>query len=184
MLKCRGVVLVALRLKPGYYYEDNIWDYKTKVYYHPRQMKFWYAKNEWGKALEWYKGMREWQSTNHNEGLKYDGTGPFERELERKGIPVEKYPLPTTTGIRRVREAVLLRRQQLEERAKKLLDEQRKKLRQPQPSEWYNEAGGPLNPHFLAFVQGCYDVNICDLPSAPILSVGEWKKPKLENSST
>eukprot|EP00658_Telonema_sp_P-2_P050918 TRINITY_DN38959_c0_g1_i3.p1 TRINITY_DN38959_c0_g1~~TRINITY_DN38959_c0_g1_i3.p1 ORF type:complete len:131 (+),score=21.20 TRINITY_DN38959_c0_g1_i3:236-628(+) len=113
----------------------------------------------------------EEESVNHNSGLRYDGTDAFERELDRKGIPIEKYPLPTTAGMTRVREMTLLRRNKLEGMAKEAMQEASSQSRRATPSSWYSEDLGPLNPHYLQFVRAQYtDVDVTDLPNKPILS--------------
>ncbi|EPY34456.1 hypothetical protein STCU_01575 [Strigomonas culicis] len=130
----------------------------------------WYHKMERLQTRKNLEARRGTQSHNNNLGLHHSGQGAFERELERKGIRPQKYNLTTTTGAKRVAEMVVLRRLELEQRSKEAMAEQTKRMRQAKPSDWYNEADGPLNPNFLKSMQVHYDVPITDLPTDPILT--------------
>jgi len=148
--------------------EDEVNDYSAKTYYSFDQALRWYELVD-RRNLHLAINRRQMiQTENHHNGLHVTGAGAFERELERKGIQVEKYELPTTVGVRRIHEMVLARRRELETRSAALMAAQRKKLRQAKPSEWYEERGGPLNVHFLRFAQSSYDENITKLPQNPI----------------
>ncbi|CCW63033.1 unnamed protein product [Phytomonas sp. EM1] len=153
----------------GLYDEDHVNDYDANPYMSARTTMRWYYHMERLQTRNNLKARQATQSYNNNMGLHHSGRGAFEREAERRGIKVEKYPLTTTTGTRRVAEMVLLRRQKLEEHSAKLMEKQRAELRRPSPSEWYDESKGPLNPNFLKRMQVNYDVNIVDLPNAPLV---------------
>jgi hypothetical protein len=167
MLRATPAARFRIRVT-GYYLEDHINDHNAKLYYHPRQMKHWYAKTELRRAHAYVRELQDTESENHNEGRHHSGDGPFERELARKGIPVEKYPLPTTTTMRRLHEMTVLRRDALEKRSAVAVAAQRERLRSERPSQWYDESDGPLNQSFLRRVQKHYTETITELPEYPL----------------
>ena len=155
----------------GYYLEDNENYYTAKLYYHPQEWKRKVAGLELIRARYWLYRMRQTSSAFHNQGLHPTyGTGPFEHELQRRGIPIHKYTLPTTTGIKRVHDMTVLRRLELEKQSQEALQKARAGLRQPRPSSWYDESKGPLNPHFLERMASHYtEVDITLLPVTPYI---------------
>ncbi|CUG92351.1 Hypothetical protein, putative [Bodo saltans] len=161
----------------GVYDEDHVNDYDARPYTPSRVMMEWYARMESNTTKIEVKTRVNEQSANNQNGLHFTGAGPFERELERKGIPVEKYPLTTTTGATRVREMVVLRRQQLEHKSAEAMKTARTTARRAVPSEWYDETRGPLNPKFLKAMQPHYDVAITELPRRP-LDYKSWVSQK------
>jgi hypothetical protein len=158
------------RIDTGVWTEDFLNDYVSAKYHSSRQRMRWYYTNDVDEANRNVQRRQKTMSAYNDAGLNpATGYGPFERELERTGVPVEKYPLPSTTAVRRLSEAVLLRRQELEKKSERLLAGQREKLKQPRPSEWYDETNGPLNVNFLArYAQQSYEEGIADLPRRPI----------------
>lgn len=152
----------------GLYDEDHVNSFNASTYTPVHEMVNWYKNMERITTQAEMLKRQRIQSQNNQEGRHHSGAGPFERELERKGIPVEKYPLTTTTGATRIREMIVLRRLALEEKAKAALAKQAGELRRPAPSEWYDETKGPLNPRFLQAMQVHYDVPIVDLPRTPL----------------
>lgn len=163
----RGITTKMEWRKP-YYLEDNANEFDMSVYLPLTRLKSWYARHELNFGRKWLDTMQKTQSVNAQNGLHYNGDGPFERELRRKGIQVEKYPLPSTTATRRNHEMILLRRQKLEELSRVKMDEARKKVARDAPSGWYDETKGPLNPHYLAMVQPLYKQNVTALPAEPV----------------
>lgn len=153
-----------------YYTEENRSDvdYDYHTYKHHREVRKWYARHEVLTAEKLVNTLAETESLNHHNGLSRDGDGPFERELVRKGISVDKYPLPTTVGVHRVNEMVLLRRQELQRKADVAMNRQRTAMKCERPSAWYDETLGPLNLHFLKLAQHSYSQNIVRLPRNPI----------------
>lgn len=146
--------------KKGIYPEDEANDYDYSLYQHPKQIKTWYAANEIRESKQWLQHQTSFESENHRQGKHHTGMGAFERELQRKGMQIEKYRLPSTTAVKRVHEMVQLKRKALEKRAAKSIESQK-----PQkPSEWYDETDGPMNPHFLQFAQKSFAEPFADLP--------------------
>ena len=152
----------------GYHLEDHKHEYDTTIYYPAKHLKAWYARYEIHHAKTWLREMQETESVNKQNGLHYNGDGAFEREMKRRGVEPEKYTLATTTATKRVNEMVILRRSKLEEMAAEKMSEQRNALKSARPSEWYDEAKGPLNPHFLHLVQPSYADVITELREQPI----------------
>lgn len=152
----------------GLWDEDHVNDFQSEKYMSARSTMRWYYGMERLQTRNTINARRGTQSHNNNNGLHHSGQSAFERELERRGVAVQKYPLTTTTGASRVAEMVLLRRAALEKQSAELMDEQRKKLRRPSPSAWYDETAGPLNPNFLMAIQKNYDTTISELPSEPL----------------
>lgn len=153
----------------GTWDEDFVNDYNAQTYRTPRSTLEWYAKMERNQTLRSMRFRQTQQSDHNNEGRHHSGKGAFERELERRGVQVDKYPLTTTTGAKRVAELVLLRRLELEKRAAALLEEEAKKRRRDSPSDWFDETDGPLNPRFVERMQSHYSTPITPLPDLPIL---------------
>ena len=171
----RSVSLLVYRAShlqgTGVYDEDFTNDYKTDNPLHAKTRKELFGDIERIPVKRRIRTAVETESRNHNAGLRYDGVDAFERELERKGIPVEKYPLPTTVAATRAREMTLLRRLQLERMAQEAMQQATAACRRTTPSQWYDEEKGPLNPHYLQFVRTQYSgVDITDLPNQPITS--------------
>ena len=123
--------------------------------------------------MNWAAGQQRTESLNYNAGLHFNGDGPFERELKRKGIQVEKYKLPSTVAMRRVNEMVILRRRELEKKSAEKMEALRDKLKKETKgmpsSSWLDEADGPVNPAFIqmAIKGGNYDDSF-ELPRTPI----------------
>jgi hypothetical protein len=163
--------------EPGFYLEDGKNEYDTSIYYPMRFMKAWYAKREIAHAKTWLFRQQRQESVNVQQGLHFSGENAFERELKRKGVQVEKYPLPSTVATKRVHEMVLLRRRKIEEMAATKMDEARTKIRLDRPSAWYDETDGPLNQHFLRMVQPAYNQVITELPEMPIRHVPITTRP-------
>eukprot|EP00796_Vickermania_ingenoplastis_P004153 gene4153-2995_t len=151
----------------GRWDEDHENDFNASTYMSARSTMRWYAGMERVQTRRNLNSRRGAQSRNNNNGLHHSGRGPFEREVERRGLPVDKYALTTTTGATRVAELVLLRRLALEEKAEKLLAERLASLRRAAPSSWMDEADGPLNPRFLERMQSHYATAITPLPELP-----------------
>ncbi len=164
-----------------YYMEEKTshHDYATHHYMHPKELRKWYAVHETRAANTMLNKLAVTESENHNNGLSRDGDGAFEREMIRKGIEVEKYPLPTTVGVRRVHEMSLLRRAEIEKRSATAMAAQREAKKASFPSRWYDETMGPLNPHFLKVAQRSYSEPITELPREPYV----WSQEKLAASS-
>jgi len=161
---------MAVAATRGFHLEDkrNIW--RSKLYYHPTQWKKFYGGIELYGVRRWLEDLCREQSGFYNQGLHPLGTGAFEAELERKGIPVKKYELPTTTAVKRVHEMVVLRRMALQEASNEAITAQREQGKLEAPSSiWYNERDGPLNPNFLRVMASHYKKDITELPSTPIL---------------
>lgn len=152
----------------GYYPEDHTNDYSYHLYWHPRERKKWYAQKEVDAVREWADERMRVETLNHHEGRAPNGDGAFERDMQRKGVQVEKYPLPSTVATRRLHEMVLLRRQALSAKSVEAMARQRDAKRRDVPSGWYDEADGPLNPNFLRFAQASYAEQVTDLPEEPI----------------
>jgi hypothetical protein len=153
----------------GYYLEDETAQYNTKLYMHPHYLKKWYANRELTASRQWMNYQKVQESDAHNAGLHYDGTGAFERELRRKGVQVEKYPLPSRVATARLHEMVWLRRGKVEAAAQAAMAAQRAAAQQAAPSPaWYDETQGPLNPHFLKFAAKSYTEELAPLPREPI----------------
>lgn len=152
----------------GVYDEDHVNEFNARTYTPANLMRKWYTKMEVLNTRSELRFRGTQQSYNNHDGLHHSGMNAFERELERKGIPIEKYPLTTTTGATRVREMVVLRRKALEAKASEALAQQRKEKQRAIPSEWFDETKGPLNPRFVAAVQPLYQVPIADLPRQPV----------------
>ncbi|KPA76865.1 putative mitochondrial hypothetical protein [Leptomonas pyrrhocoris] len=152
----------------GLWDEDHVNDFNANKYMSARSTMRWYYGMERLQTRNTLNARRSTQSHNNNKGLHHSGRGAFERELERRDIPVDKYPLTTTTGAARVAEMVLLRRAELEKQAKVAMEKQRSELRRDAPSEWYDETDGPLNPRFLVSMQSNYTKTITELPNEPI----------------
>ena len=171
MKKCTFLRQSHTARHAGYYLEDNENYYCAKLYYHPQEWKRKYAGLEILRTRYWLYRMKQVSSSFHNEGLHPTyGTGPFENELRRRGIPLHKYNLPTTTSVKRLHEMTVLRRQTLEIEAERVLRHARESLRRPLPSEWMNENHGPLNPHFLKLMAPHYSkIDITQLPVTPII---------------
>jgi hypothetical protein len=161
---------MGFKLDTGIWTEDFLNDYNTMKYQSSRQRIRWYYQNDVQEASRNIYARTRNVNANNDAGLHpVTGHGPFERELERTGVEIDKYPLPTTTAVRRLHEAVLLRRQELEKKSERLLAAQREKLKQRQPTAWYDEERGPLNRNFLArYAQLSYEVDVADLPRSPI----------------
>ncbi|RNF10468.1 hypothetical protein TraAM80_01514 [Trypanosoma rangeli] len=153
----------------GLWDEDHVNDYKANRYLSARAAMRWYYDMERLQTRNSLNARRSTQSHNNNMGLHHSGRGAFEREVERRGLQVEKYALTTTTGAMRVAELTLLRRLELEKRAEAAMAKQRATLRQPAPSAWYDETLGPLNPEFLRRMQPHYEVDIITLPEFPLI---------------
>ncbi|KEG07510.1 hypothetical protein DQ04_09581020 [Trypanosoma grayi] len=153
----------------GLWDEDHVNDYKTNRYLSARATMRWYCEMERLMTRNNLNARRGTQSYNNNRGLHHSGRGAFEREAERRGVQVEKYALTTTTGAMRVAEMVVLRRMELEKKSAEAMAAQRDALRQPQPSAWYDETRGPLNPEFLRRMRSHYEVDITALPDAPLI---------------
>ncbi|KAG8348884.1 hypothetical protein ERJ75_001452300 [Trypanosoma vivax] len=162
----------------GLWDEDHVNDYKANRYLSARATMRWYYEMERLQTRKSLNARRATQSHNNNEGLHHSGQGAFERELERRGVQVKKYPLTTTTGATRAAEMVLLRRLELEKRAEEALAAQCESLKQehPRPSAWYDETLGPLNPEFLRVMQPHYEVEITRLPDTPVVWDGALEK--------
>eukprot|EP00672_Neobodo_designis_P005744 CAMPEP_0174856416 /NCGR_PEP_ID=MMETSP1114-20130205/35872_1 /TAXON_ID=312471 /ORGANISM="Neobodo designis, Strain CCAP 1951/1" /LENGTH=196 /DNA_ID=CAMNT_0016091211 /DNA_START=75 /DNA_END=665 /DNA_ORIENTATION=+ len=154
----------------GVYLEDERNEYDTRVYYPMRFMKQWYAQREITHARSWLYQQRRTESVNAQNGLAFNGDGAFEREMKRKGVQVDKYPMPSTVATRRTRELILLRRQKLEQLSGDAMQRQREAKKAARPSAWYDEADGPLNPHFLHIAQKSYAEDITSLPETPFLA--------------
>lgn len=171
MMRCTRASL-AFRMQykrnTGIYDEDHVNDYDARTYTPARTMLQWYAKMERNATKAQVNARINQQSQHNHEERDFNGAGAFERELERKGIPLEKYPLTSTTGATRVREMVVLRRQVLEKKSAEAMAAARQRQRRASPSEWYDETLGPLNPKFLQSMQSHYDVPIVDLPRRPL----------------
>lgn len=165
---CVAGITTQLAWKKPFYIEDHAHDYNMNVYLPVQQLKRWYANRELTFAKQWLLEQTKNQSVNVQRGLHFSGDGPFERELRRKGIQVEKYALPTTNATRRNHELTLLRRAALETSSKAKMAAARERIRVDSPSGWYDESKGPLNPHFLELAQASYKQNITTLPDAPI----------------
>lgn len=153
----------------GLWDEDHVNDFDANVYMSARSTMRWYYGMERLQSRNNLNARRSTQSYNNNNGLHHSGRGAFEREAERRGIQVDKYPLTTTTGASRVAELVLLRRRKLEEQAAELMQQQRAKMRMAEPSAWYSEDKGPLNPNFLRSMQCNYDKSMTELPETPLI---------------
>ena len=164
----------------GPYMEDHKMEYDTSIYYPARSAKQWYARREIIHARQWLYEQRRTESVRAQEGLNHNGDGPFERELRRRGVQVEKYPLPSTVATKRTHELVLLRRQKLEEMSSERMNSLRSSARASRPSAWYDETAGPLNQHFLRMVQSSYDNDICDLPTQPVVHAARASLPSAE----
>lgn len=175
MLRRSSLVLAGFRMQhkrgTGLWDEDHVNHYNTNRYLTARATMQWYYSMERLQTRVSVSARQVAQSDHNNNGLHHSGRGAFDRELERRGVEVDKYPLTTTTGAKRVAELVLLRRAKLEERSAKILDEQRSKLHRESPSEWYDERCGPLNPNFLRSMQPLYDTAITNLPETPVVQV-------------
>ncbi|KAG5469268.1 hypothetical protein LSCM1_02483 [Leishmania martiniquensis] len=165
---CLGGFTMKYKKGTGLWDEDHVNDFDANKYLSARSTMRWYYGMERLQTRNTINARRATQSYNNNMGLHHSGRGPFERELERRGIQVEKYPLTTTTGAVRVAEMVLLRRRELEAQAKIEMEAQRQARRRDAPSGWYNETDGPLNPRFLASMQSNYTQVITELPRTPI----------------
>lgn len=154
----------------GIYDEDLVNDYSTNMIRHHNRMRAWYGKHEFTAGMRVINSRELLDSKLQHEGKNpVNGHSAFERELERKGIPIEKYPLPNTVQATRVREMTLLRRLKLEEQAKELMAQQSAAQRRDVPSAWYDETKGPLNPHFLSFVKKNYSgMDVTALQNDPI----------------
>lgn len=156
--------------KKHFWLEEFSNDYDQVRYLHPREAKMWYAATEMRHAKDMLHYAQQEQTTNHNAGLDaVTGHGPFEREIERRGIPVDKYPLPSTTAVKRVHEMTILKRRHLEARSEALMEEHRRRCARAFPSSWYDETDGPLNPHFLHFAQRSYTAPVTRLPQLPLV---------------
>ena len=114
----------------GYYVEDGSNDWDQQIYTHPQRYREWYTRQEREHAVNWAESQRRTESLNYNAGLNFNGDGPFERELKRKGIQVEKYKLPSTVAMRRVNEMVLLRRRELEKKSAEKMQSLRESLKE------------------------------------------------------
>lgn len=156
----------------GKWDEDHTNDYDATTYMSARNTMRWYYKMERLQTRNNLLHRRAAQSNANNNGLHHSGKGAFEREVERRGLLVEKYPLTTTTGASRVAELVLLRRQELEKRAQAMMEEVSKSVKRDEPSEWFDETDGPLNPRFVERMQSHYQVPLIPLPEAPIVREG------------
>lgn len=153
----------------GKWDEDHVNDFNASKYMSARSMMRWYYGMERLQTRNNLNARRDTQSHNNNMGLHHSGYGPFEREVERRGLPVFKYPLTTTTGASRVAELVLLRRAALEKKAAALLKEQLSQCRRDAPSDWFDETEGPLNPRFVECMQSHYTVLLTPLPENPVV---------------
>ncbi|CAD2217864.1 hypothetical protein, conserved [Angomonas deanei] len=153
----------------GKWDEDHVNDFNAMPYLSARSTMMWYYSMERHQTRSNLRSRRSTQSSNNNQGLHHSGKGAFAREMERKGIQVDKYPLTTTTGARRVAEMVVLRRQKLEDMSADLMAKQRESVKLEKPSKWFDESKGPLNPRFVKAMQPHYKVNIQDLPETPIV---------------
>lgn len=164
----------------GIYDEDFTNEYKIQHIKHNNRLKAIYAKNEFNtvaKVLDHHQ--RNDSFAQHAGRDPRNGYGAFEREMERKGIPVDKYPLPNTVQATRVREMTLLRRTKLEERSAEVMGQHRAERRRATPSEWYDETNGPLNPHYLKFVKNQYSgMDVTQLPNKPIRHDTHLKRVK------
>lgn len=165
----------------GYHLEDHSSCYDLQLYTHPQVMRVWYTRHERFAARNWALVQQRTESHAYNSGLHFSGDGPFERELKRKGIQVEKYRLPSTVAVKRVNEMVVLRRKALETKSGNMLEASRKKLmtaalekngeqqqQQQQHLSWMDESDGPLNPQFLRMTAG-KNYPAYELPRTPIL---------------
>lgn len=152
----------------GLWDEDHVNDYNASTYLSARSTMRWYYAMERHQTRNNLNARRATQSYNNNKGLHFSGRGAFEREMDRQGIPVEKYSLTTTTGAKRVAEMVLLRRAELEKKSKAMMAEHGNSLRQAAPSSWFNETEGPLNPVFVKVMQPHYTEAIFPLPEHPV----------------
>lgn len=153
----------------GLWIEDHVNDFNANRYLSARSTLRWYYKMERQMVRRNLNSRRAMQSAHNNSGLHHSGQGAFERELKRQAIEPEKYPLTSTTGAKRVAELVLLRRMELEKKSKVAMDMQRTEKSRAEPSEWYDERLGPLNPHFLKSIQSNYSTNIVQLPDEPYI---------------
>ncbi|ORC91118.1 uncharacterized protein TM35_000061230 [Trypanosoma theileri] len=169
-LLCGGFTM-KYKKGTGLWDEDHVNDYKSNRYLTARATMRWYYEMERQQTRNSLNARRSTQSHYNNNGLHHSGKGPFEREAERQGIQVEKYPLTTTTGITRVAEMVILRRLELEKKAEEEMGKQRNQLKEKYttPTEWYDEKKGPLNPEFLRCMQSHYKVDITTLPDTPLI---------------
>lgn len=165
-----------MKLVSGRWLEDGQNDWKSPSYLPPQLKKLWYAQTEQSTGRAVLKSETEKQNERYHQGLHPNGDGPFEREMKRRGVPVDKYTLPTTVGVRRLHEAVQLRRQTLEKKSAEAMEVQRGKLKKDRPSAWYDERDGPLNPHFLSFAQKSFSQDICTLPRTPYIASTEKRK--------
>lgn len=153
----------------GYYPEDHSCDYDQQIYTHPQRYREWYTRQERDHALLWSDTQRSVESANYNSGLNFNGDGPFERELKRKGIQVEKYKLPSTVAMRRAHEMVILRRRELEKKSAEKMIQAREKLNpKKKPSGWLDETDGPVNPHFLKMAMKGGNYAEFELPRTPV----------------
>lgn len=165
---CLGGFTMKYKKGTGLWDEDHVNDFNANKYMSARSTMRWYYGMERLQTRNTINARRATQSYNNNRGLHHSGRGAFEREMERRGIPVEKYPLTTTAGAARVAEMVLLRRAELEKQSAEAMERQRSELRRDAPSEWYDETDGPLNPRFLASMQSNYTKAITELPNTPL----------------
>ena len=149
--------------------------YNAKPYYHYQEWKRKCAGLELLQTRYWLKSLKRISAAFYHEGRHpTHGFGPFEHELQRRGIEVHKYRLPTTTAVKRIHEMVLLRRQSCEKESKAKMQCLLQSRRQGAPSGWYDETDGPLNPHYLRHVKLHYaDKDITELPTVPHL----YKQP-------
>ncbi len=168
VVACSRVHPFRMQHRQRYYIEEMHNDYDMHHYLHPRELRRWYAKTEVAVALGLLDSLQISESKNNHNGLHWNGDGPMERELVRKGVPVDKYELPTTVAVNRVHEAVLLRRAELERRATEAMSRQRAAKKVARPTSWFDETDGPLNPHFLRFAQSSYEEPITELPRTPL----------------
>jgi hypothetical protein len=158
----------------GYYPEDHSNDWDLQLYTHPQKYREYYTRQERTHAEFWSDLQRSTESANFNSGLHFSGEGPFERELKRKGIQVEKYKLPSTVAMKRVHEMVLLRRRAIEKKSAEKMEKVRESLNAAKkPSSWLDETDGPVNPHFLKMAFNGKTYEEFQLPRTPIVKGSE-----------
>lgn len=153
----------------GKWDEDHINDYDASSFMSSRSTMRWYYGMERLQTRNNLLHRRAAQSEANNNGLHHSGRGAFEREAERRGLQVDKYSLTTTTGASRVAELVLLRRAELEKKAAQMMEKVSKSIQREEPSEWFDETNGPLNPRFVERMQSHYRVPLTPLPESPVV---------------
>ena len=169
----RGKLLLQSSAPRGafsmYHLEEGENFYSAKPYYHYQEWKRKCSGTELLHARLWLNAMKKMSAGFYHEGRHpTHGYGPFEHELKRRGIEIHKYRLPTTVAVKRIHEMVVLRRLELEKESAIALQKALEEKRLPEPSEWYDETSGPLNPHYLRHVKSHYSgMDITQLKPTP-----------------